>query len=85
MQKDGPRIAITIDRKINLGNYESASVGIVLSGVEVGTTEEEIDAMLDTGRIMFDRMRERLKEKVQATRDSVLGGSSDDEQRYSGS
>jgi hypothetical protein len=65
---DEPRIAVTIDRKINLGNYESASVGIVLSGVPVGASVEEIDAMLDTGRIMYDRMRERLQEKVAAER-----------------
>ncbi len=65
---DEPRIAITIDRKINLGNYESAAVGIVLSGVAPGASVEEIDAMLDTGRIMYDRMRERLQEKVAETR-----------------
>ncbi len=59
-----PRIAVTIDRKINLGNYESASVGLVLSGVPVGTTVEEIDAMLDTGKIMYDQMRVRLQEQV---------------------
>lgn len=59
-----PRIAVTIDRKINLGNYESASVGLVLSGVPVGATVEEIDAMLDTGKIMYDQMRIRLQEQV---------------------
>ncbi len=59
-----PRIAVTIDRKINLGNYESASVGLVLSGVPVGATVEEIDAMLDTGKIMYDQMRARLQEQV---------------------
>ncbi len=65
---DEPRIAVTIDRKINLGNYESAAVGIVLSGVAPGTSVEEIDEMLDTGKIMYDRMRERLQEKVAAER-----------------
>ncbi len=64
MSSDEPRIAVTIDRKINLGNYESASVGLVLSGVKVGATVEEIDAMLDTGRIMYDQMRARLQEQV---------------------
>lgn len=63
-----PRIAVTIDRKINLGNYESASVGLVLSGVPVGATVEEIDAMLDTGRIMYDQMRARLQEQVTENR-----------------
>ena len=61
---DDRHIAVSIDRKINLGNFESAAVGIVLSGVAPGTTAEEIDEMLDTGRIMYDRMRERLQEKV---------------------
>lgn len=62
--KEEPRIAVTLDRKINLGNYESASVGLVLSGVPVGATVEEIDAMLDTGRIMYDQMRARIQEQV---------------------
>jgi hypothetical protein len=68
---DQPRVAVSIEQKINLGNYESAGVGIILSGVPPGATVEEIDEMLDTGRIMYDRMRERLKEKVAEARKRV--------------
>jgi hypothetical protein len=40
----------------------------MLSGVAPGTTAEEIDEMLDIGKIMYDRMRVRLQEKVAAER-----------------
>lgn len=64
MSSDEPRITISVERKLNLGNYESAGVGLVLSGVPVGATVKEIDAMLDTGKIMYDQMRVRLQEQV---------------------
>ena len=68
MNDEERHVAVSIERKINLGNYESAGVGIVLSGVAPGTPAEEIDEMLDTARIMFDRMRDRLQQKIAEAR-----------------
>ena len=68
-ERDGtPRITVATEMKVNLGNYESAGVSIILSQVPVGATEAEIEEMLDTGRLMFDRMRIRLADKVREAR-----------------
>jgi len=64
-----PKVTMSVGMKVNLGNYESADVSIILSHVPVGATAEEVDEMLDTGRIVFERMRERLKEKVRNLRE----------------
>ena len=72
MADEERHIAVSIERKINLGNYESAGVGIVLSGVMPGTPVEEIDEMLDTARIMFDRMRDRLQQKIAEARKETM-------------
>lgn len=68
MDNSEPKITVSIDMKVNLGNYESASVGIILSQLPAGATEDEIDTLLDTGQLAYDRMRERLKDKVLETR-----------------
>ena len=65
-----PRVTIAIDQKLNMGNYESASVGIILSSLPVDITEAEIDALLDTGRLAYGKMVERLAEKVAARREA---------------
>ena len=57
---DGIRVSITLSQKVNLGNYESADAFISLSDVPVGTTEEEIEDALDTGRLVWERMKPRL-------------------------
>ncbi len=65
---NGPRVTVSVEMKVNLGNYESAGVGLILSGIAPGTSEEEIAELLDTGKIAYDKMREHLKEKVAETR-----------------
>ena len=57
---DGIRVSISLSRKVNLGNYESADAFISLSDVPVGATEEEIEDALDTGRLVWERMKPRL-------------------------
>ena len=54
--------------KVNLGNYESAEVWLSVSGVEPGTSTEEIDDALETGKLAYERIRERMREKVAALR-----------------
>ena len=67
---DEPRVTIAIDQKLNMGNYESATVGITLSSLPAGVTEAEIEALLDTGRLAYGKMIERLAEKVAAKREA---------------
>ena len=41
-----PNVAVSLEMKINLGNYESAGVFVSVSGLRVGATEAEIDELL---------------------------------------
>ena len=50
--------------KVNLGNYESADAFLSLSGLEAGTTPEEMAALLDTGKIAWGELTKRLGEKA---------------------
>lgn len=67
-QAHGIRTTISIEQKINLGDYQSASVSIILSGIPSGASEEAIEEPLDTGKIAYDRMRERLVARVRAVK-----------------
>ena len=66
----GIRMTMSIEQKVGLPNYGSASASIMLSGIPVWATPEMIDEALDTGRIVYDKMRERLVPRIQAIRAS---------------
>lgn len=66
-----PKVTVSMEMKLNLGNYESAGVGLVLSGVPVGADEALIDEMLDTGKIVYDKMKIRLREKIAEVRETA--------------
>jgi len=61
---DSPRIHVTVDQKINLGNFQSASVTMGVSGVPFESTAEEIGLMLDTAQLTFDLLKPRMREKI---------------------
>lgn len=65
---DEPVIAVSIEQKVGLPNYGSASAFISVSNLPAGATIEDIDALLDTGKLAYDRMRERLQERVREIR-----------------
>ena len=62
------RVSTSLEMKINLGNYESAACFISLSGVPLGASEAEIEALLDTGRIAYDAIKRRIQLQVNALR-----------------
>lgn len=57
-------VTVGVDMKVNLGDYESASASLFLSKVPVGATEEDIEKALDTAKVTFNLMKERLYEQV---------------------
>ncbi len=65
---NGLRVGVSISRKINLGNYESAEVWVSLTGIEAGTTQEEIQAALATGALAYDALKPAVVQKVKDLR-----------------
>lgn len=66
-----PTVGISVSFKANLGNYQSAEVSMWVSGLEKDATEEQIDEMLEVGKVAFDRIKERIRAKVKAIRQEV--------------
>lgn len=62
--ESGIKISMSVSRKVNLGNYESGDVFLALSDVAVGSTEEEIEAALQTSKIVFDVLRAEVNAKA---------------------
>lgn len=69
-----PRIAVSVEMKVNLGNYESAGASIVVSGLHAGATSEEIEQLLDTGKVAYDLMKVRLGHKISDLRRREFAG-----------
>jgi hypothetical protein len=63
-----PTIAVSMARKINMGNFESADCFVSLSGIKAGMTPEEMAPLLDTGKVAWDLVRAALAEQVQMSR-----------------
>lgn len=60
-----PTVTVSLSRRVNLGNYESADVFMSVNGVTMETTEEDINALLDgPGALAYKCVAARLKEKV---------------------
>lgn len=65
MTDDEPMsVTVGVDMKVNLGNYESASASLFLSKVPVGASEKDIEDALDTAKVTFNLMKERLYEQA---------------------
>lgn len=63
-----PTITISVSRKINLGNYESADAFVSLSGITAGMTQEDMEPLLETGKIGWELLRAAIHDKVQEMR-----------------
>ena len=61
---DERKLSISISRKINLGQYESAEVFISLSGIPAFATEETIREMIGTGELAFHLVHGELINRV---------------------
>jgi hypothetical protein len=64
-----PTITVSMSRKINLGNYESADVFVSISGIKSGMTTEEIEPLLAAGKFGWDAARSALVEQIRITKE----------------
>ncbi len=67
---DEPTIAVSMARKINLGNYESADCFVSISGIKDGMNAAEMESLLDTGKVAWDLVRAALKDEIANTRNA---------------
>lgn len=62
---DEIKLSMSVDFKVNLGNYESASVLVCLSGVPVGATEEDIEYAMDTAGLAWEVIRDKVRAQAE--------------------
>lgn len=60
-------VSISLSRKMNLGNYESADVFISVSGITDETTESEIDDLIEgNGALAYKKIAAALADKCKS-------------------
>lgn len=73
-EKREPTMTISLARKVNTGNYESAEVFASVSGVRAGMTAEDIEPLLSTGKVAYDELRRVLAEQIRETIAAIDAG-----------
>lgn len=64
-----PTITVSMSRKLNLGNFESADVFVSISGIKAGMTTADIEPLLVAGRFGWDCARTALGEQIRIARE----------------
>jgi hypothetical protein len=69
MERDKLTATISMSRKVNLGNYESADAFLSVGGIALETTEEDVIALLDGPvKETFEILKTRLRAQVSRMR-----------------
>ena len=64
-----PTTTVSMSRKVNLGNYESADVFVSLNGVRAGMTAKDLEPLLNATKVAWDLVRAHLVEQIAAARE----------------
>jgi hypothetical protein len=67
-ERQKPRAAVSIERKVNMGNYESAAVFMSISDLTADTTDEEINEVIETQARAYEVLKGRVREEVSRIR-----------------
>lgn len=59
-----PRVTVSIERTVNLGNYENAKVFLSISNLMPDSSDEAIEEALETSRAAYGLLKARVKEQV---------------------
>lgn len=68
-----PKLAVSIARRINIGNYESVDIFMAVSGVEPGASDAEIEELLVTGDRAFQLLKKNVGAKVKQIKERQKG------------
>lgn len=65
-------LTVSLSRKINLGNYESADVFMSISGLTAHTSAEEIDELIETtGQLAYRKVAAALVEQIKGKKRNI--------------
>jgi hypothetical protein len=67
-----PTISVSMSRKLNLGNYESADCFVSISGVRAGMTDADLAPLMATGKIAWEAVRAELITGLKRVRDTTI-------------
>ena len=90
-ESQGLKVGVSISRKLNLGNYESAEVYVSVSGLAADTTPAEIQAALAAGALGYEALKVAMVAKIEdqrhpkdvgAPRQAELPEAGTEEQRF---
>ena len=65
---DKPTVTVSLARKVNMGNYESADFFLSVSGISEDTTPEEVDIAIEGGKLAWDKIKLAVAQRVEAAR-----------------
>lgn len=60
-----PNVSVCLKRTVNLGDYASAACSVSLNNVPPGASQEEIEAMMDTGALVYKNIQNALCKMVE--------------------
>lgn len=66
-----PTISVSMSRKLNLGNYESAECFVSISGVKAGMTANDLVPLMATGKVAWEAVRAELIAGLKNARDTM--------------
>lgn len=66
---DEMTITVSMARKVNMGNFESADCFVSISGIKEGMTAMDIAPLLVAGKFGWEAAREALIEQIRITRE----------------
>ena len=64
-QKDERKITISFETSRSIAQYETAKFGVYLSGIRPDATQAEIDEMIATAEVTFDRITVAINAKAE--------------------
>ncbi len=67
--EEGLRVSVSVSKKVNLGNYQSADMFLAVSNIEVGAQPGDIREAIETGELAFVLLEEAIDKKVRALRE----------------
>lgn len=57
-------ISVSVSRKLSDNNYGSGEATLMLTGITDSTTEDEMDELIEQGKLAFDKLRPEVIRKA---------------------